>query len=54
LTPQRTLRFPTSEQVRNLAAGAGLQQTALLGDWDSTMFDASTSREMIFKFKRKV
>ncbi|MEO0548349.1 MAG: methyltransferase domain-containing protein [Pseudomonadota bacterium] len=54
VTSKSTLRFPTYEQVREFAEDAGLYQTALLGDWDGTVFDESTSREMIFKFKRKM
>lgn len=52
LTSESRLRFLTHERIIALASSAGLELSALYGDWHEGEFDAKTSAEMIFKFKR--
>ena len=46
------LRFASCEVILGLAASAGLQKVDVLGNWDGSPFDVSTSPEMIFHLKR--
>ena len=52
LTSESTLRFLSHEEIIRFAAAAGLELSMLYGDWNHTPFNAKTSPEMIFKFRR--
>ena len=52
LTSESTLRFMSHREIVSFAEAAGLRLVQLFGDWDGSKFDADTSREMIFKFRR--
>lgn len=52
LTSESTLRFLDHGQILNRAIEAGLELTALYGNWDGTGFDLQRSEEMIFEFHR--
>lgn len=51
LTSHSTLRFASEDHITRLAERAGLELSALLGDWEGAVFQRETSREMIFKFR---
>ena len=51
LTSDSTLRFLSHEEILDAAKPVGLELVELLGDWDGSEFDPSSSKEMIFKFR---
>lgn len=54
LTSESTLWFPDHERIIRLSSETGLELVSLLGDWDGAAFAPASSREMIFKFQKKV
>jgi hypothetical protein len=49
LVSSSELRFSPRTDIEELVTASGLRVTALMGDWDSTPFDESSSLEMIFR-----
>jgi SAM-dependent methyltransferase len=48
LTTNSTLRFPSREHAEALMTRVGLVVREVFGDWNSSAFDATESREIIF------
>jgi len=48
LTTNSRLRFPSREKIEELLRRSGLEPVDVFGDWDTSPFDATRSREIIF------
>lgn len=53
LRSESVLRFWTLSEIQSHLSAAGLSAAKIIGDWDGTEFDESSSEEMIFFVRKK-
>ena len=53
LVSANTLRFMNSSKIKALLSKSGFQTLHVYGDWDSSLFDERSSKEMIFVARAK-